>query len=317
MKRHSRILTRLLRRLLYGGVIGWLLIAPAQAAEVAARVQFVFGEVAVIGVDGDRRSLRRGDEIFPGDTLESATASAAQLVFRDNSRMAVRANTVVRIEDYHFDADDYERSSSFIALLKGAVRSVTGLIGRYAKPKVVMVTPVATIGIRGTDYEVIHLTADSAVGDGLTGTYNKVYSGATLLRSARGELPLDPGQVGFVAGTPGVAAAPVLIDALPDAVAEMLAQALPVRVEPGLGDAVAARELLDGLLAGDAVALDLNATELADSVNRAGATASQAAGGSVGNATGALGGAAGGIGGQLPGGGALSVPLNTNQIELP
>ena len=317
MKHQHRLQADLARWLLRGCLLASLLLAPAQAAEVAARVQFVFGQVGATDAGGERRLLRRGDEVYTGDTLQSAAASTAQLVFRDNSRMAVRANTIVRIESYHYDADDRVGSNSLIALLKGAVRSITGLIGKHNRRNVALVTPVATIGIRGTDYEVVHVPEASAGGGlrGLAGTYNKVYSGATLLQSARGALPLDTGQVGFVAGTPGNATAPVLIDALPDAVADLLALGLPAGDELEQADGGATRELLDGMLADNAVSLDLNTGAFGDLVNRSGATAAQAAGGVVGNGTGALGDVTGGVGGALPGGGSL--PLNTNQLELP
>lgn len=313
MKRQHRLQADFIRWLLRGCLLASLLFTPAQAAEVAARVQFVFGQVGATDPGGESRLLRRGDEVYAGDTLQSAAASTAQLVFRDNSRLAVRANTTVRIERYHYDADDRAGSNSLIALLRGAVRSITGLIGKYNRRNVALVTPVATIGIRGTDYEVVHVTEASADGAlrGLAGTFNKVYSGATRLQSARGLLPLDAGQVGFVAGTPGNAAAPVLIDALPDAVADLLALGLPVGDEREQAGASATRELLDGLLADNAVALDLNTGALGDLVNRSGATAAQAAGGILGNGTGAL----GDVGGALPGGGSL--PLNTDQLELP
>lgn len=317
MKQQDRLQVDFIRWLLRGCLLASLLLAPAQAAEVAARVQFVFGQVGATDAGGESRLLHRGDEVYAGDTLQSAAASTAQLVFRDNSRMAVRANTTVRIESYHYDAGDRAGSNSLIALLKGAVRSISGLIGKHNRRNVALVTPVATIGIRGTDYEVVHVTEASTDGDlrGLAGTYNKVYSGATLLQSAQGALPLDPGQVGFVAGTPGNAAAPVLIDGLPEAVSDLLALGLPANDELERADAGATRELLDGLLADNAVTLDLNTGALGDLVNRSGAAAAQAAGGIVGNGTGALGDVTGGVGGALPGGGSL--PLNTNQLELP
>ena len=309
-----RILQWWLRTVLFALV----LVAPAQAAEVAARVQFVVGQVAAVAEAGERRHLRRGDEVYPGDTLHSAAASSAQLVFSDDSRMAVRANTIVRIEDYFYDANDRDASNAFIALLKGAVRSITGLIGQHDKRRVVMATPVATIGIRGTDYEVIHVTADhaAAIGQDLTGTYNKIYSGATLLRSARGALPLDAGQVGFVAGTAGNADEPVRIDALPDAVADMLARAAPGDGESQLAESSATRELIDSLLASNAAVLDLPPDVLGELVGRTGASVGAAVdtvgdtlggvGGAVGGAVGTLGGAVGGVGGAVGGvGGAL------------
>ncbi len=335
MKRQRRYPIQNFKWLLRAGLLALALFAPAQAAEVAARVQFVVGQVAAVATAGERRHLRRGDEVYAGDTLHSAAASAAQLVFSDESRMAVRANTIVRIEDYHYDAADRESSNSFIALLTGAVRSITGLIGKYDKRRVVLATPVATIGIRGTDYEVIHVTADHAavIGRDLAGTYNKVYSGATQLRSARGALPLDASQIGFVAGTPGNASEPAPIDALPDAVADMLAHAAPGDGESELADASATRELIDSLLASNSAVLDLPPDVLGALVDRSGATLDAAVGtvdntldgtlggavGGVGGVGGAVGGVGGALGGALGGTGDLGGTLDgaTGQLKLP
>lgn len=310
MKQQHRIQVGAFARLLQALALALLLAAPAQAREPAARVQFVVGQVAALAQDGDRRRLRRGDEVFSGDTLESAAASTAQLVFSDSSRLAVRANTIVKIENYRYDAGNRSNSSSLIALLGGAVRSITGLIGKYNRRAVQLVTPVATIGIRGTDFEVIHVTGDSR---GLTGTYNRVYSGATTLQSARGSLALDAGRIGYVAGTPGNAAAPVLIDALPGAVADMIAHALPDGGELEVAGNDPALDLLDESLASDSVDLDLNAGLLADSVNDIGSTSDSV----LNSFGGGLGGAGGGVGGQLPGSGSLPLPLDTNQLGLP
>jgi len=180
---------------------------PLRAEEVAARVLYVVGQVHATSDHGRQRRLANGDVVYAGDTLESGGASAAQLVFSDNGRMAVRADTTVKITEYRYDAEDRGRSRSLIALFEGAIRSITGLIGRYNKNNVVIETPLATLGIRGTDHETIHISSDID-GDksaSLAGTYNKVYSGGTVLKTPDGALLLDPSQVGFVSGRPGKA----------------------------------------------------------------------------------------------------------------
>lgn len=246
--------------------LGLILVAslaalPAQARDAVAHALHVVGTVTASSDAGVIRRLRRGDEIYAGDRLESAAASSAQLVFSDNARMAVRPDTVVRIVDYRFDADDSSRSGSFISLLEGAIRSITGLIGQRNRSSVVLNTPVATIGVRGTDHETVHLTPEAAMTAGNTpaGTYNRVYSGATVLRSAHGELLLDSGEVGFVAGTPGNSSAPVPVDALPDAVEEMLVLNIPAPLDPAGGSDSAAASLLDEALI-SAAAREVEAT---------------------------------------------------------
>ena len=299
MKQHKLSQVASIRWLLRACVFALVLAMPAQAAELAARVQFVAGQVDAISNDGERRRLRRGDDVFSGDTLESAAASAAQLVFSDNSRMAVRANTTVRIEDYRYNADDRANSTSLVALLRGAVRRISGLIGKHNRRNVRLLTPVATIGIRGTDYEVIHVTGDVP---GLAGTYNKVYSGATTLQSSRGSLALESGQIGFVAGTPGAAAAPVRIDALPEAVADMIAHASPEAGDLELAGDDPTLQVIDDTLATNSLELDLNSSELGDSLE----TTTDSTLNSLGGAD-----------DSLSGSETLTAPLDTNEIGLP
>lgn len=199
--------------------------APALADEAAARVHFVSGQVFAISEQGDKRRLRWGDTIYSGDTLESRRASSAQLVFTDEGRMAVRADTTIKIQDYRYEDGDRGNSNSFIALLEGAVRSITGIIGKYNKNNVILTTPFATIGIRGTDHETIHIVDGD--GDAPAGTYNRVYSGATILLSGGGQLNLDSNQVGFVDTATGNRRAPIKIDALPESIEARLSWKLP------------------------------------------------------------------------------------------
>ena len=67
----------------------------------------------------------------------------------------------------------------FFSLLKGGFRSITGLIGRGNKDHYGIRTPSATIGIRGTDHETVHLAV--ALPNLPEGTYNKVNTGATVV----------------------------------------------------------------------------------------------------------------------------------------
>ena len=52
------------------------------------------------------------------------------------------------------------QESAFFRLLKGGFRAVSGLIGHTRREDYAVQTPVATIGIRGTDYEVRMCSGD-------------------------------------------------------------------------------------------------------------------------------------------------------------
>lgn len=148
-------------------------------AAVAGRFQFVTGDVSIVGTDGTKRQAIKGGEINEQESIISGTAGSAQLRMIDNGIIAVRPETTLRIDEYKFTGKEDGKERGFFSLLKGGFRSITGLIGRMNKDNYSIRTPAATIGIRGTDHETIHLTA--ALPNLPEGTYNKVNTGATVI----------------------------------------------------------------------------------------------------------------------------------------
>jgi hypothetical protein len=52
---------------------------------------------------------------------------------------------------------------SFFSLIKGAMRSVTGLIAKADPQTYRVATPVATMGVRGTDFKLVYCNNDCAL----------------------------------------------------------------------------------------------------------------------------------------------------------
>jgi len=133
------------------------LVAPfvACAQEVAGRLVVVAGDVTLIR--GDQKIVaQRGTEVRSGDTLQLGTESNAQLLLSDESIIALRPETVFRLSEYAFQAKDPDSGRAVFSLLKGGLRTVTGFIGRRNRSNYSVGTPVATIGIRGTHYNLVH-----------------------------------------------------------------------------------------------------------------------------------------------------------------
>ena len=133
-------------------------IAPA-----VARIAYINGTVSAIDKDKNKRRLEKGGPIYEGDRVVSQKHSAAVLVFRDRTRVTVRANTTFDVTSYQYDSgkqlqDDKavgKRSDSVgFDLLKGGLRILTGLIGKRTPEAFKLNTVVATIGIRGTGFDV-------------------------------------------------------------------------------------------------------------------------------------------------------------------
>lgn len=148
-------------------------------AAVAGRFQFVAGDVRIVSADGRERPAIKGGEIHEKESIFSGKTGSAQLRMIDDGIVAVRPETSLRIDEYKFANKEDGTERGFFSLLKGGFRSITGLIGRGNRDNYGIRTPSATIGIRGTDHETVHLTA--ALPNLPEGTYNKVNTGATAV----------------------------------------------------------------------------------------------------------------------------------------
>lgn len=127
------------------------------------------------------RSLKRGDLVLNGDEISTGSNSYANIRFSDDGRTLMRPNTRLAVEGYSWPAsippadrspatvvkanaltlEEQEKllaseGRSVFRLVRGALRTLTGLIGKANTDNYKMLTPVVTIGIRGTDFGVYH-----------------------------------------------------------------------------------------------------------------------------------------------------------------
>lgn len=86
--------------------------------------------------------------------------------------------------------------SAFFRLLKGGLSAISGFIGHVEHQDYAVETPVATIGIRGTGYELRY--CDSGCAAGQQGLYTGVGSGTIAVRNQAGESLTHAGNYGFI-----------------------------------------------------------------------------------------------------------------------
>ncbi len=120
-----------------------------------ARVAFAKGQVSLAKTGGSQLPVKTGSNINAGERISSGRNGVAVLVFPDNSRVTLQPRSEFIIRDYGYDKDKFKNSKSVFELLRGGLRAVTGLIGKYAADNYEMRTPVATIGIRGTGFDLL------------------------------------------------------------------------------------------------------------------------------------------------------------------
>ena len=153
----------------------------------AARVDFVVGDVKALTPDGRSRTLGKGAEIENGETVDTGSGRA-QVRFSDGAQVSLQPQTQFRIDAYEFKGAADGSEKGFFSLLKGAMRTITGAIGKAERKAYRLDTAVATIGIRGTEYAV-------AYGKSITVTTN---SGLIEVCNNGGCLLVEAGQSAYV-----------------------------------------------------------------------------------------------------------------------
>ena len=137
-----------------------LLLVPltmfAASTERAGRVLVTTGIIEAVGTDGVARNLERRTDVYSGETLRTAGKARAQVRFTDGALLSLRPDSELKIDDYHFenrDAVDHK----YLRLVRGGFRTVTGRIGRVNRASYRVSTPLAVIGVRGTDWEALQI----------------------------------------------------------------------------------------------------------------------------------------------------------------
>jgi hypothetical protein len=175
-----------------------LLAANAAFGQGAGRFLSVVGDVRITGADGKTRAAERGGDLREGDTIVTAPHALAQLRMTDGAQMSIRPETEMKLERFSY-AGEEDRQSTFLAsIVKGGLRVITGLMARQNRAGYSIRTASATMGVRGTHFELVHVPQSHA--ELQAGTYNRVYDGITTIQNSAGvSLLVNRDQTAFVA----------------------------------------------------------------------------------------------------------------------
>ncbi|MDD5249465.1 MAG: FecR family protein [Rhodocyclaceae bacterium] len=194
----------------------------ASVALAAGTVESISGNAEVQARDGKVVPLTTHQPIDDGATVKTGRGSLLVLRFDDGHTMVLAENTEFRVEEYRFEAAKPEAGNIVFSLLKGALRSITGLIGERNHQNFALRAPQATIGIRGTDFM-------AALANNM---YVSVTSGSIAAANAAGTVTFAAGATGMVASSTALAAA-IPATALPGTVVTTFAQLSNVGLAAG------------------------------------------------------------------------------------
>jgi len=215
-----------------------LLALPQAVLAASGQVTNVSGAVIARQPDGASRILSTRSEVNEGDLLVTADNSYARVKFTDGAELVLRPGTQLKIDAYRFEERNPESDGFVLSLLKGGMRSITGLLARRNPARAKYSTPTATIGIRGTHFGALFCNDDCAnvpspTGDApANGLHVDVADGRIVVTTPAGEREFSVGQFGFVASP---AAIPLPVPAGQGIRASLPQQAIVARA--GLGRA--------------------------------------------------------------------------------
>ncbi len=159
-------------------------ILPLSAAETdaeAGKTLLTKGAVTSDRVTG-RVTLKRRSLIFEKDEIRVGNDGRAQFRMSDTAIISLQENSILQIKEYKYK-EGSKTNSALLELIQGGLRTITGAIGKNNKKAYELRTPLATIGIRGTDYEVEIVTNGMyvAVWDGVIRIKSRIKNGCDLL----------------------------------------------------------------------------------------------------------------------------------------
>jgi hypothetical protein len=174
----------------------WAEAAPAAVGQVIVAV----GPFTATQPGGKPRPLSRRSPVFSGDVLVTGDKAQGQVRFSDGSLVSLHPRSEFRVDDFRFDGSADGDENAAFTLIKGGMRTITGVIGKQDRSRYKMSTDVATIGVRGTHYVLQQCTGGDC-GSGADGLYGGVVDGSIVVSNGGGERVVDNDQFFHVSGS--------------------------------------------------------------------------------------------------------------------
>ncbi len=108
------------------------------------------GSSGIVRDSGEVVSGGVGEDIFFKDSIETAQGRM-NIKFIDETNLKLTEHTEVVIDEYYFDPDP-SKSRMAMKFISGTARFTTGKLGLVPKENIIISTPTATIGVRGTSF---------------------------------------------------------------------------------------------------------------------------------------------------------------------
>ncbi len=122
--------------------------------QAVGEVSLVLGKAWISGPAGDDVLVTTGVQVHAGDAIETDTNGHVHIRFVDDALVSVRPSSTLEVVRYDYNAQNPQNSAVKLNLVEGVSRAISGEAAKHARQNFRMNTPIAAIGVRGTDFAV-------------------------------------------------------------------------------------------------------------------------------------------------------------------
>lgn len=166
-----------------------VLLNIALYANAVGTITALSGSASILR-DSQSIEATLGATLHQKDVIKTSDATKVQMIFSDDTIISIGKNSNFSIDEFMFESSD--APSAKFGLLSGAMRTITGKIGKVAPDKFSVKTKTATIGIRGTNFSIFAAADGSAKVFCTFGAISVTAGGATSIVSQGFYIQVSP-----------------------------------------------------------------------------------------------------------------------------
>jgi hypothetical protein len=171
-------------------------VKPVKRQQVGVVVE---SSGSVLAVDKRKvsRKLSIASPVFLGDKVVTGENGSVRLRMIDEAILDLRCFSIMVIEEYALNTS---KRKSILNLLQGSLKKITGKIGKMTEDVYELKTPVASVGVRGTEYALRVFQSKGCGGtiDAGDGLYLEVIKGLVDVHNEAGREVIAKGEIAYV-----------------------------------------------------------------------------------------------------------------------
>jgi hypothetical protein len=142
------------------GALGVIFVVLLSADGLPLAARAATGDVGVVVKVENEAEIVSGESTAPAvigtpirlrDELRTGPAGRLKVTFRDDTELTLGENASVIVDRYLYDPD-HQVGETVLQATRGAFRFASGRIKALTEHRIVVSTPVADIGVRGTEF---------------------------------------------------------------------------------------------------------------------------------------------------------------------